>query len=111
MSRYSHTVELVTGDNRPTLEFTVKDAETDTAVNLLNCSVLFRVRPVGSTTPTGSISCTVTNAGSGIVSASFAADFFPAAGTYEGELEITFPGGNIQTVYEFIRLRVRSQIA
>jgi hypothetical protein len=111
MSRYSHTIELVTGDNLPTLEFTIKDAETDTPVNLSGCTVLFRVRPVGITTPTGAISCTVINAGLGVVSAAFGASFFPSAGTYEGELEITFPGSNVQTVYEFIRLKVRSQIA
>jgi hypothetical protein len=111
MSRYSHTVELVTGDNLPILQFVVKDAETDTAVNLISAAAILRVRAVGSTTPTGAVNCTITDPGNGVITATFGADFFPVAGMYEAEVEITFPGGSIQTVYEFIRLKVRSQIA
>jgi hypothetical protein len=111
MTRYSHTVELVTGDNLPVLQFTLKDAETDTAINLLSASAILRVRPVGSSTPTGAITCVITDPGNGVITATFGADFFPVAGTYEAEVEVTFPGGSVQTVYEFVRLKVRSQIA
>jgi hypothetical protein len=31
-----------------------------------------------------------------------------AAGTFEGELEITISSGGIQTVYDLVKLKVRS---
>jgi len=32
---------------------------------------------------------------------------FPSAGTYEGEIEITFSGGGKQTVNDLVKFKVR----
>jgi hypothetical protein len=38
----------------------------------------------------------------------FPAGTLDTAGTFEGEIEITFSSGGVQTVYDLIKLKVRS---
>jgi hypothetical protein len=39
--------------------------------------------------------------------ANFSTTTFSAAGTYEGEVEITHSNGGIQTVYDLVKFKVR----
>ena len=118
---YSDTVNMVTGDTLPQLNFSLKDSSTAASGKQLDefdsttwaplalngASVILRVRAVGSTTVLKTVTCSLVGDGSsGQVTADLTA--FDQAGTYEGELEITFSGGGKQTVYDLIKFKVRS---
>lgn len=122
---YSDTVEMVTGDTLPDLNFNLKDSSTaatgksldpfdsDTwaPLALTGAVVKLRIRPVGSTTLTATIDCEAIDLATGQVRARFINDAFQTAGTYEGELEISYPGDGAgtgtQTVVDLIKFKVR----
>ena len=119
---YSTTIKLVTGDTYPELTFNLKDSNTAAtgksldeedsstwgAVNLTSGSVKLRVREVGSTTITSTLTATLTNASAGTCTVLFTTATFPSAGTYEGEIEYTDSNSKVQTVQDLIKFIVRS---
>ena len=119
---YSQTLKLVTGDTLPELTFTLKDSQTAASgktldvndsttwapINVSGASVKLRLRELGSTTVKNTLTCTVTDGSNGKVATDFPAGTLDTAGTFEGELEITFSSGGIQTVYDLIKFKVRS---
>lgn len=105
-------VELVAGDTLPNIDTTLQDGATGTAIDLSNASdvIKFYFRLVGSTATPTAITCTKPNGGSdGIVRIGWTAGQI-TAGEFDGEFEITYASGKIQTVFEKIRLSVRSAI-
>jgi hypothetical protein len=119
---YSDTVNMVTGDSLPELNFTLKDSSTAATGKRLDeyddstwaplaldgANVNLRVRKQGSTSVDKTIACSITDETLGKVKASFANSPFSDPGTYEAELEITFSGGGVQTVNDLIKIKVRS---
>lgn len=119
---YSDTLNLVTGDTLPELTFTLKDSNTAVtgrtldandestwaAVDLTGASVKLRIRELGSTTIKSTLACTVTEPTNGKVATDFPEGTLDTAGIFEGELEVTFSGGGIQTVNDLIKFKVRS---
>lgn len=119
---YSQTLKLVTGDTLPELTFTLKDSQTAASgktldvndsttwapINVSGASVKLRLRELGSTTVKSTLTCTVTDGSNGKVATDFPAGTLDTAGTFEGELEVTFTGGGIQTVHDLIKFKVRS---
>ena len=118
---YSSTVKLVVGDTLPELNFTLKDSNTAAsgktldeednttwaAVNLTGGSVKLRIREVGTTTELSTITATLSSPSTGECSLIFPSGTWTSAGTYEGEIEFTKSDGNIQTVQDFIKFKVR----
>jgi hypothetical protein len=118
---YSDTIKLVVGDTLPELTFNLKDSNTAAsgktldpedsttwaAVNLTNGSVKLRIREVGKTTVLSTITATISAPTSGTCTLIFPAGTWTAAGTFEGEIEFTKSDGNIQTVQDFIKFKVR----
>jgi len=118
---YSDTIKLVVGDTLPELTFTLKDSNTAAsgftldaddsstweAVNLTSGTVKLRIRKVGSTTITSTITATLTGPTDGQCAIQFPSGTWTEAGTFEGELEYTTSGGGIQTVQDFIKFKVR----
>ncbi len=118
---YSDTIKLVVGDTLPELTFTLKDSNTAAsgqtldvendatwaAIDLSSGSVKFRIREVGQTTVLKTITATITNASAGICALTFPTGTWTAAGTYEGELEFTKSNGQIQTVQDLVKFKVR----
>jgi hypothetical protein len=103
-------IKLVQGDTRPAIVCTITDEITGSAVNITGATVVMRFRPVGSTTLQATVTGTVTSGAAGQVA------FYPAsapamltgdAGDYEGEIEITFSDGQIQTVYDLLKFKIR----
>jgi hypothetical protein len=103
-------IKLVQGDTRPALVCTITDETSGDPLDIIGCTVVMKFRPTGSdilqATVPGSV---VTNTPGRVV-------FYPAstpamlqgeAGDYEGEIEITFPDGQIQTVYDPLKFKVR----
>mgnify|MGYP003627397845 FL=1 len=119
---YSDTLNLVTGDTLPELTFTLKDSNTAASgltldqnnsatwepINVTGATVKLRLRELGSTSVKSTLTCSVTNGSAGKVATDFPAGTLDTAGTFEGELELTFADGGIQTVYDLIKFKVRS---
>jgi myosin heavy subunit len=78
------------------------------AINVTGGAVKVRIRELGSTTVKATLSCLITNASAGQVATNFPAGTLDTAGTFEAEIEITFSNGGIQTVYDLLKLKVRS---
>ena len=118
---YSDTLKLVVGDTLPELNFTLKDSNaaasgftldaddstTWEAVNLTDGVVKLRIRKVGSTVITKTLTATLTGPTDGQCAIQFDSTTWTEAGTFEGELEYTTSGGGIQTVQDFIKFKVR----
>ena len=103
-------IKLVKDDTRPALVCTITDDVTGAAVAITGATVVLFFRAVGSTTLQATVPGTVTDGPNGVVV------FYPAAapamlqgdaGDYEGEIQITFSDGQIQTVYDILRFKVR----
>ena len=119
---YSQTLNLVTGDTLPELTFTLKDSQeaatgsildsedssTWAPINVTGATVRLRIRELGSSTVKSTLTCTVTDGANGKVATNFPVGTLDTAGTFEGELEITFASGGIQTVYDLVKLKLRS---
>ena len=118
---YSQTLNVVTGDTLPAMTFTLRDSNaaasgftldpndsaTWAAINITGATVVLRVREIGSTGTPTTLSGVVVDGSAGTVLISFENDTFPTAGQYEGELEVTFSGGGIQTVVDLVKFKVR----
>jgi len=119
---YSATIPLVEGDTLPILYVYLKDSnqaatgqildESDPAtwqpINLTGSTVRLKIREVGSTTIKSTLTGTVTDAINGRVAFQWTSESLNAAGVYEAEIEMETSGGGVQTVYDLIKLRVRS---
>ena len=119
---YLQTLKLVTGDTLPELTFTLRDSQTAASgktldsndsttwapIDVTGASVKLRLRELGSTAVKSTLTCTVSDGINGKVITDFPAGTLDTAGTFEGELEITFSSGGIQTVYDLIKFKVRS---
>jgi hypothetical protein len=118
---YSDTIKLVVGDTLPELTFTLKDSNTAAAgqtldaendatwapIDLSSGTVRFRIREVGQTTVLQTITASITDATGGECALTFPTGTWTAAGTYEGELEFTKSNGQIQTVQDLVKFKVR----
>lgn len=118
---YSDTIKLVVGDTLPELTFNLKDSNSAASgatldvedsttwapVNLTGGSVKLRIREVGKTTVLSTITATISAPSSGTCTLIFPSGTWSTAGTFEGELEFTKSDGNIQTVQDLIKFKVR----
>lgn len=119
---YSDTLKLVTGDTLPELTFTLKDSKSAASglaldennsatwapINVVGATVKLRLRELGSTVVKATLTCSVTDGAAGKVATDFPAGTLDTAGTFEGELEVTFANGGVQTVHDLIKFKVRS---
>lgn len=103
-------IKLVQGDTRPALVCTITDENTGDAINLTGATCRLKFRAVGSTTLTSTLTGTITSAVNGVVEFYWASEptsLSGTAGDYEGEIEITFSNGQVQTVYDVIKFKLR----
>lgn len=119
---YIDTIKLVTGDTLPDLRFELKDSsqaavgarydenDSDTwaPLDITDATVRLRIREVGGSTIVSNIQGVVSSPTDGVVLFPFAQDSFVASGLYEGEVEITYVDGGIQTMYDLVKFKVRS---
>lgn len=103
-------IRLVQGDERPLVIVTLTDDITNTPLDLSasTTTVQVKFRAQGSTTLLSTINCAKINGG---VSGQIQFDFNGGVlnvdpGMYEGEIVVSY-NGELQTVYETIRFRVR----
>ncbi len=106
----SDIIKLVQGDTLPIITVTLTDEFTGVAVDLTSAAVVVKFRKAGTTTILSTLTGSIIGAASGIFEFSFpspALDVDP--GLYEGEIEVTFSGGAIQSVYDLLKFRVREE--
>jgi len=118
---YLTTIELVQGDTLPVLEVTLKDSSeaatgktldpedssTFKPINLTGCSATMKIREVGATALTDTLTGTVTDAANGVLSFNLGSSTLASAGTFEGEVSYTNASSKSQTVVELIKIKVR----
>ena len=106
----SEKIRLVRNDTRPAIVCTITDETTGAAINVTGATVRLKFRAAGVETLTATVVGSVTNGTAGEVT------FYPASapamlqgeqGDYEGEIEITFSDGQIQTVYDLLKFKIR----
>lgn len=103
-------IKLVKDDTRPALVCNITDSTTGSVIVLTGATVRLYFRAVGSSTLQATVLGSVTNGAAGEVTfypASAPAMLQGSAGDYEGEIEITFSDGQIQTVYDVLKFKVR----
>ena len=119
---YIETIKLVTGDTLPDLRFTLKDSNTGASsavydandsetwapINITGATVRLRIRKIGETTVSATIVGTIADATNGAVVFPFTSDSFLEDGLFEGEVEVTFSSGGVQTVYDLVKFKVRN---
>lgn len=118
---YSQTLNYVVGDTLPELTFTFKDSNTAASgqvldiensdtwapIDITGATVKLRIREIGSTTISATITPSITSGTGGTCATDFPTTAFPSAGVYEGEIEITFSSGGKQTVNDLLKFKVR----
>jgi hypothetical protein len=81
-------------------------------MNLTGATVRMYIRAAGITTaPVATLIGALVDPANGVVAFTFGSNTLSAAGTFDAEVEITFSGGGIQTIIDFIKIKVRDQIA
>lgn len=101
-------IKLVQGDTRPQVKVTLTEETTGAVINLTGATVRLRFRQTGSTTVLDTLTGVITGATTGeVVFAWNPTTLNVDPGDYEGEIEITFSSGEIQTVYDLVKFKVR----
>tara|TARA_R110002096_G_scaffold155890_4_gene320274 strand:+ start:937 stop:1314 length:378 start_codon:yes stop_codon:yes gene_type:complete len=121
---YYATINVVAGDSKPEVNLTLKDRNTaaggstldpdDSAtwalIDITDPTIVVKFRLLGGTSVLDTMTC--------IKIAPFAngACYMPwnattldvAAGTYEGEIELTYTNGKILTIFDRLKFKVRA---
>lgn len=109
---------LVQGDTRPRLIIDLTDETTGDPINVSDAgtTVVVKFREVGSETIKATLACTklittgnATPGAAGRVQALWPAGALDTAGSFEGEIEISFADGTVQTVYDKLKFKVREE--
>ena len=123
---YFETINLVQGDTKPQLNFTLRDSKTAVAgkildeddsstwaiIDITGYSIELKFRAANSSTVLFTESLGITSASGGTCYMIWPADSLDVpAGVYEGELQITDNSTppRVQTVYDKLKFKVREQ--
>jgi hypothetical protein len=103
-------IKLVQGDTRPYVRVTLKDLD-GLPIDVSTADVHFKFRAAGSTSTLFTELCTKPGLGAdGVVVFSFPSGGLNVdPGQYEGEIEIDYGAGDVQTVYDLLKFTVRAQ--
>ena len=100
--------KLVKNDTAPRLNFTL--TQNDTAIDLTGSTVRFKFRKQGGST-LFSRTCTINSPSTlGTCYYDWQSGDLANTGFHLGEVEITFPGGSVQTSKDFIKFDVRDEL-
>mgnify|MGYP002626463953 FL=1 len=106
------TFYIKQNDTRPTITATLIDGDGSLAA-LTGATVSFKMRKVGSTSATVDSSASVTSIANGEVTYTWSASDTATVGSYEGEFQVTYSSGGIQTFPNsgYIEIEVVDDIA
>lgn len=98
------------GDTAPDITAKIHaEDDIDAPVDLTDAVVRFQMRLVEGNRFKVNAVATITDPTNGMVSYSWAANDLSQFGTFEAQMEVTFPGGRVQTTYPPVELVVRRQ--
>ena len=104
-------IRLVKGDELPNIIITLTDDVANTVLDVSASSTIVKVKfkAVGGTSTLSTITCSnLTDGSDGKVQFNFANNVLDVdPGEYEGEIVVDF-NGSVQTVYDVLKFRVRS---
>mgnify|MGYP003115726311 FL=1 len=104
--------QIVKNDTAPQVQATITKSYDGSVVDLTGASVKLKFRKKGSTTTLftrNGLNVPTTNFAKGIVLFLFgASDLDIDSGFYEGEVEITYANGTVDTVYEVLNFKLRA---
>jgi hypothetical protein len=106
-------IKLVQGDTYPQVRVVLTDDNTGQPIDLTGGTVTLHFRQVGGSSALFSREGTVIDALAGVaVIAWQIGDLDVPPGEYEGEVEVYWPANEArQTVYDFLKFRIREDIA
>ena len=121
---YFETINLVQGDTKPQINFTIRDSATAVAgktldendsstweiINITGYSIELKFKEMSSAAVLSTINLGITSAAAGTCYLNWPDDSLDvAAGIYEGELQLTDASDKVQTVYDKLKFKVREQ--
>ncbi len=119
---YYETINLVAGDTKPEINLTLKDSNTaatgltldpdDSAtwkvIDISDPTVRVKFRLLGASTVLDTMTCVKIVATDGTCYMPWGTTTLDvAAGTYEGEIELTYVSGAILTLFDRLKFKVR----
>ncbi len=120
---YYETINLVAGDTKPEINLTLKDSNTAASgqtldeddsttwaiIDITDPTIRVKFRLLGSSSILDTMTCVkVAPTTDGKCYMPWNATTLDvAAGTYEGEIELTYTGGGILTLYDRLKFKVR----
>lgn len=108
----SDVIKLVRNDTLPTIKLQLKDEFTSLPIDLsaVGTSAQVKFREVGTTTVLSTISCSIVDGVNGIIQFDFSGGALNVEpGSYEGEVQLSFSGGGVQTLFDVLKFRVRDE--
>ena len=121
---YFETINLVQGDTKPQLNFTLRDSKTAASgkildeddsstwevIDITGYSIELKFRALNSTSVLFTESLGITSDSGGTCYMIWPAGSLDIeAGIYEGELQLTDGNSRVQTVYDKLKFKVREQ--
>ena len=120
---YYETINLVSGDTKPEINLTLKDSNTaasgqtldpdDSAtwgiIDITDPTVRVKFRALGASTILDTMTCIKVSPTAGTCYMPWGSTTLDvAAGTYEGEVELTYVSGAVLTLYDRLKFKVRA---
>ena len=119
---YYEEINLVAGDSKPEINFTLKDSNTAAAgltldpddsatwgiIDITDPTVTVKFRALGGSTVLDTMTCIKVVPAAGTCYMPWGSDTLDvAAGTYEGEISLTYTSGGILTLFDRLKFKVR----
>lgn len=107
-------IRLVRGDTGPQVQLILTDEATGNVINLVGATATlhFKSLTTGTTVFSRALSIPTGTAVQGIAYIVWGStDLDQTPGDYDGEVEIVFPSGMVQTVYDVLKFRLRDEFA
>ena len=101
---------LVQSDTGSQMRATLTRNDTGEPVPLTDCTIILKVRERKSSTVLFTVFGQELSAGDyvlGIVTFAFTNNLDNIFGYYDGEIEVTHPGGQTESVYEIVKFQIR----
>lgn len=106
------TIPLVRLDQRPYVTLTLTSEADGSAIDISGATVKVSVRRNGSTTVVLTTTCELVTPAAGVCRFHFAGSALDLpGGSYQAEVAIKFPSGDVQTVYDLLMFQVRERLA
>lgn len=102
------TLKTVAGNTAPPLVITCQ--RDGVAINLTGCTVQLIIAKGATITQVGR-TATITTAASGIITYVPLTTDFPTAGTYKGDVKVTYSDTTVEILYEQLKMKARAKIA